>query len=224
MNTVRKNNYPRRPLIALPLLVFFESVASHAAGRLPENSNHRCTVAQCIKSYPAFDHWDLARRIKYGYGMSARDELAFIWYQKAASMGDGRAMHNVGLMLMRGQGVHKDILRGQHWLERSLSKGQSESAMALGNHHRRTGNFTKAVQYYSLAADRGDSRAMNALANMRLRGLGTETNKASAYVLYKFAAEKGHEAANQARVTLRRDLSLKEQIEVQMILREKKLK
>ncbi|WP_218153147.1 tetratricopeptide repeat protein [Tranquillimonas alkanivorans] len=157
-----------------------------------------CVPTLCDAVPPEFDIWDEARRLRYGYGMTARDEVAVRWFRRAARSGDARAMHNLGLMLLRGQGVQVDRAEALRWLEAAAARGVAETALALGNLARAGGDDEAAVGYYRIAAERGDVRAMHALANMHATGRGVPLSRRLAFFLYEAAARRGHPAAARA--------------------------
>ena len=155
----------------------------------------------------------------FGYGMTGRSEIAFHFLSKAAERGDSRAMHNIGLMLLRGEGTGQDTERGLDWLQRSFANGSVESALALGNLERRAGRTDRAAAYYSFAAQSGDIRAMHALANLMVAGQGVRRSFVDAYLWYVRAARKGLAVAEHARDALYPELSLSERSEVNTRLR-----
>lgn len=123
-------------------------------------------IGDACQSIPAVhDVWDPAQQPRYAHGMTNRADLAFRWYLSSAKKGDARAMHNSGLMLVRGMGVDNNPLEGRSWLEQAEGRGVAEAALALGNLSRPT-DPASATGYYRQAAEWGDVRAMHALANM----------------------------------------------------------
>ena len=150
-----------------------------------------------------FDRWDEARRLRYGYGMTARAEHAIRWYGAQARAGDPRAMHNYGLMLATGLGTPADLAEGRRWLGEAFAAGVVESALALGGMER-TGaggpaDPARAAAYFRAAAEAGDSRGMHALANLLAAGEGAPASLGEAYVWWSLAAELGHPEAEAAR-------------------------
>lgn len=192
-------------LIALPLtpLIVPSLDAAPAREQSPLPGSPRCATPACKDLHPVFNQFDVIERIRYGYGMTDKDVVAFYWYRKSAESGDSRAMHNVGIMLARGMGVERDSEEGASWLQRAYENGQMSSAIALG-HMRRTGSgvtrdIRLAARLYQSAADSGDVRAQHSLANLYMMGQGVAQSRVDAFVLYSLAARKGHLPAGAAR-------------------------
>lgn len=183
------------------------SAATGFAARSPRD----CAGIACPGFSPVFAQWEAARRIRYGYGMTGRAEIAVRWYEKAAKKGDPRAMHNFGLMLTRGQGIEADRDEAGRWLRASLARGVAESALALGNMarlgHTAAADPNGAAAFYRQGAARGDTRSMHALANLYAAGIGVSQSLAEAYFWYYLAAKKGHLLATSARDAARSRLS-----------------
>lgn len=166
-----------------------------------------CAGVDCATVPAVHDRWDRARRLRYGYGMTADPAQAFRWYERSAERGDARAMHNVGLMLVRGQGVERDVEAGRAWLHRSLARNAVESALALAE-MARLGiggpiDHERAAKLYRRAADAGDVRAMHALGNLHAGGLGVRRSDEDALFWYLLASDKGHANAAEAARSLR---------------------
>lgn len=188
-------------LLLVPAALALLATAAPARPVGPSVDGPGCVLDCAID--PAFDRWQPAERLRYGYGMTGRDRLAVKWYRRSAEAGDPRAMHNFGLMLSRGQGIAPDPRSGRAWLVRAMARGVSESAFALGQ-MARTGQGgpadpARARAYLDFAAGRGHVRAMHALGNLHAAGLGGPRSLERAYVWYLLAAEMGHELAAAAR-------------------------
>jgi TPR repeat protein len=53
------------------------------------------------------------------------------WYGKAAEAGNRNAQYEIGFILILGEGVQKDPIRGLAWLEEAASKGHKEAIRVL---------------------------------------------------------------------------------------------
>ena len=210
------NGHRQRPgletLFAAALLLGSQQASAAPQVVLP------CIGPDCATVAPVFDHWDEARQLRYGYGMTGRADIAFRWYLSSAEAGDARAMHNVGLMQLRGLGTPRDPGAGKAWLMRAYGLGQVESSLALGNLARRSpGGLERSAAFYRFGAGRGDVRAMHALANVLMSGQGVARDRAAAYVWYSRAAEKGYGKSEAARLVLSDMLDLRERLEVERL-------
>lgn len=156
-----------------------------------------CGTRVCaVQDEALFHRWPSVKPLRWGYGMTVRDDLAAHWYALAARAGDARAMFNYGLMLLRGRGVEADPGHAQSWLERSFALGTVRAALALGDLARLGGAAPAdprlAAAYYRFAAEAGDVQGMHALANLYASGAGVRQSGAEAYFWYLLAAGRGH--------------------------------
>lgn len=71
------------------------------------------------------------------------------------------------------------------------SKAEAERLFSLGETEKQHENLRAAFSYYKQAADNGHSKAMYYLADMHLKGLGTEQDVKAAVIWYKKAADNG---------------------------------
>ncbi|WP_289029731.1 prolyl oligopeptidase family serine peptidase [uncultured Paraglaciecola sp.] len=107
-------------------------------------------------SYPSGEQAKIARQddlmaIADGYNSKtfAKDdqEKALKYYQKAAELGNGRALFNVGSYYHRGKIVDKDISQAIEFYKRSLAAGYANAGIRLGNLYRDDKNITKDYLY-----------------------------------------------------------------------------
>lgn len=149
-----------------------------------------------------FNHWQEARLLKYGYGMTANREAAAYWYRRAAEKGDARAAFNYGFMLIHGIGADAEPEEGLRLVEKAAAASIREAWFELGNLHRLGHHLAAdthaAIKAYRRAADRGHVRAQHALANMYGNGQGVGIDLVTAYKWWRLAARKGHELAGQS--------------------------
>jgi TPR repeat protein len=86
--------------------------------------------------------------------------------QQIADMGDARALYFVGFGYLHGWGgaaVNPD--KAQECFDQALDKGYFPAALDLAELYTQTGDPTKGEQYYELAAELGDVRAMRILVD-----------------------------------------------------------
>lgn len=163
----------------------------------------RCVLEGCLADCAClFDQWDPARRLKFGYGMTADPRAAAYWYRRAAEAGDPRAAYNWGLALKQGLGVERDLAASRSWLEKAANSGVLEAHYVLGNIHRQglgtRRDPLRAAALYRLASERGHARSQHALGNMHGNGFGRGPDLVTAYKWWKLAADKGHPLAAAA--------------------------
>jgi len=183
------------------------AIPSGPSTQLPDSCNAvPCARQGQILEFSIFDQWNPAKRIRYGYGMTGKHDIAYKWYLKSAKKGDRRAMHNTGYMQVYGMGTPVDRASGMAWLNKAAEAGLTEALLALADIYRiqvsHPDGAAQAHAYYKRAAKLGDARAMNALGNLHALGIGTYQSNLEAYFWYSLADSKGHLNAPIARNTL----------------------
>lgn len=142
-----------------------------------------------------------AQKYYYGQGVSRDFNKAFQLYLQAAEKGDVDAMFIVGGMYKLGQGTVVNSNEAFKWLYKAALNGRSskESERILAQSFI-TGddvpqNFTEAVHWYELAADRGDVEAQSELAYLHFTGkLGEKDYKKAAH-WFNVSARNGYPMA-----------------------------
>ena len=96
----------------------------------------------------------------YESGMKPNRSLALQWYKAAASHGNAKAMHNIGVAFATGQGVARDPAAALDWFKRAAQLGYRESAFDLAVMYERgegvAQNKQEALRWYDQAASQGD--------------------------------------------------------------------
>lgn len=101
-----------------------------------------------------------------GEGVRASHQKAKCWYLHAAAQGEPQAQLNLGSILKRGEGPKNNM----YWTERAARQGHARAMSILGwvrwwNPLER--DKTEAYMYFLLAADKGDTEAIEYLAEIR---------------------------------------------------------
>ena len=90
-------------------------------------------------------------------------------YHQAAMQGDSEAMHALGMMYCRGEGVQKDNREAIYWFEKAAEKGNTVAMCNLGYSYEFgegvERDFAKSIKYYQDAIDAGDGNALYRLGN-----------------------------------------------------------
>lgn len=73
--------------------------------------------------------------------------------------------------------------------------GNEDSAAKLGGLYEKEHNYTKAVEWYTKASEKGDDKARTNLALLYTKGLGTEVNYHKAMQLHQLSADNGNSVA-----------------------------
>jgi len=177
----------------------------HAAGRFLGSSEKTDEAVACLrKNAQAGDYkamldlagknWDGNAVLKnpleaISWGKMAQDAM-----QKNADAGDTQAMYYLGRTLFGGAGdaIHADTYHGLQWFEKAAALGDIDSINRLvaiyatddtyKNDDRVRSWNKKAIEYYTIKAQKGDVNAMLRLAgkyNSPPNGEGKDVNKAA---------------------------------------------
>jgi TPR repeat protein len=130
--------------------------------------------------------------------------------------GKPHEIFRVGRRLWDGVGIQADRAEAIRWFVRAAALGHIEArkaivAAAKTDHpaaqsnlvvlYEQEGDLAQAVSWYRIAADRGDSRTQNNLANLYRTGRGVARDFAKAAQLFSWAAGKDNEVAMSRRRT-----------------------
>jgi TPR repeat protein len=144
-------------------------------------------------------HFALAAMAEAGAGGTRDMELATRHFRIAAEQGHTGGKTRLGLALLLGRGVKRNLIEGETWLRRAAIDGDRLAAAALGDFHaspeRDPANLEEATQWYRRAAELGHPGAARALARM----ISTDDNDGSgpgeAATWLRTAIEGGETAA-----------------------------
>lgn len=157
---------------------------------------------------PAAEQW-LERGAQAGDGecayqlsrlrQSANDDAAAItWLRRGAELRNPNACFALGVRASRGEGVPRDTAEADRLLRCAAELGHGEAMYRVG----RSLPPAEAVAWYERAIRMQHAEAINAHAELLLRGEGVPRNPALAQERFKLAAELGSDAAyvNYARL------------------------
>jgi len=74
----------------------------------------------------------LARAYESGVGITQDDQLAVLWYRKAAEQGNSEAQDSLGAKYLTGQGVERNKEEGVKWFRKSARQGNASAMYHLG--------------------------------------------------------------------------------------------
>ena len=127
---------------------------------------------------------------QFNYALMLKEEgnflLASKYFKAAALQGDSEAMNNYGLMLMRGEGVKKDLDEAKKYFKMSSDLGNSFGQNNLGLILKKV-NPEESLRMFKLSMNQGNFSGMNNYA-LAIMGQHPET----AFKLFKKAADAGH--------------------------------
>lgn len=131
----------------------------------------------------AGQHYPLAQ---YVLGMVLLDNGdragAARWFRAAAEQGNVRAMHNLAIAFLEGEGVAKDMHKAVDWFTRAASQGYRDSAFDLAVLYERGQGVPQdartALKWYLVAARAGDTQSAARAAFLRGQMRGRDADGA----------------------------------------------
>lgn len=125
---------------------------------------------------------------------------AFGWFEKAAELGDPKAMYDLGWFYFGGYDIpgrhFQDYRKAAFWFQKAVDLNYLPALTQLGVMYDSDGssgvprNFTKAAQLFLKAAEAGDAQAMVNLGVMLSQGDGVPRDNNKAEFWWKKAVQE----------------------------------
>lgn len=129
-------------------------------------------------------------------GISSNLEIAVKFYEKGAmQQKDPVMMYDYGVILLRGQGVKRDIPKALEYLGKAADMDFVPALNSLGWYYEQyEQNYQKAAEFWERADELGNPEAPFNLGILHLHGLypGKPKNMSVAYRYYLKSATRGH--------------------------------
>ncbi|NNK95299.1 MAG: sel1 repeat family protein [Desulfobacterales bacterium] len=138
-----------------------------------------------------------ARRLYWGIGVEQNFTQALSLYETAAALGDGEASFIAGGMYYTGKGAEKSDVKAFEYLSFAVAEGNAppEALRVLAEFYLKgqvtPQNYSKAMQWFHQAANKGDALSQNELGFLYSQGKGVEQNSEKAYDWFREAALQG---------------------------------
>ena len=139
----------------------------------------------------------VAAKFRLGYHLMQTDNVAqgVKYIHEAAKGGSAGAMFDYGMIFLHGRSVEKDTVKGEVWLQRSVTDGYVRAAFELAVHYSRPsgaeGEMALAVKMATHAAGEGHPLAQDLLGQFYMGGVGTEADEHMAFECFQTAAAHG---------------------------------
>jgi len=131
--------------------------------------------------------------------LGKNEQLAFLYYMKAAVQNDPLAQMCVAVCYEIGTGVPKNAEKAFEWFYKARLNNVCDALYKLGMCHEdgvgTSQDHVKAFECYSQAAEHGDAIAQNNVGVYYDRGTGVKRSAELAVYWYEKAAEQGHASA-----------------------------
>jgi len=148
-------------------------------------------------------------------------ETAFREFLALAERGDTKAVANVAVMSLLGQGIPKDESIAVRWTVQAAEMGLAAAQNNLGAMHERgrgvARNEAEAAKWYRRAANQGLATAQSNLAVLYEKGRGVPPDIVLAHLWYGLAAAQGKAASAAARDRLEARMSAAELAEARRL-------
>ncbi|XP_077323945.1 protein sel-1 homolog 3-like isoform X3 [Lithobates pipiens] len=129
-------------------------------------------------------------------GISSNLEVAVKFYEKGAEQQkDPVMMYDYGVILLRGQGVKRDVPKALEYLGKAADMDFVPALNSLGWYYEQyEENYQKAAEFWERADELGNPEAPFNLGILHLHGLypGKPKNMSAAYRYYLKSATRGH--------------------------------
>ncbi len=126
---------------------------------------------------------------------AGRLEEAAQMLRKAAELGHGKAMSDLGALYSNGIGVSQDWEEAVKWWTKAVQAGDSGAIYNVGVYHYKQGQFSKAFLWFHEAATRGIAAGMMSLGSMHMKGEGVPEDSEEGLRWVRAAAKAGLPAA-----------------------------
>jgi TPR repeat protein len=129
-------------------------------------------------------------------GTPRNDARAYELFLKAASAGHSRAQLNLGILLLRGQGVPRDLVQARAWLEKAAAGGDPQALYTLGRamsegSEQIPADPVRAADLFRRAAEQGHMLAAVRYGLALSEGVGVKRDQAAAQRWLILAKDNG---------------------------------
>lgn len=145
----------------------------------------------------------LGQSYKFGWNdLRQDDQMAFMWYQKAAEKCHSESMKNLGVMYQYGQGVQRNVKESLKWYIQAASYGDENAQCCVGNlfcygEEEIPVDYNEAIKWYKLSANYGYGPAQIELGRCYYYGRGVEPDMKMAADCFRKAAEQDNDEAQR---------------------------
>lgn len=149
-------------------------------------------ISEPTSSWRPEQMFEYAEARFYGLGGARPDlDLALRWYRKSADGGEPRAMATMGMMMIDGTYLKKDIAGGIRFLKQANKKMDGAATCALGlvkssgldgatDSASAKSYFEKGFEIALKGANASEPRSMYLLGKLYMNGFGCQTNRSEA--------------------------------------------
>ena len=127
-----------------------------------------------------------------GNGVEINGMEAYKYLKKAADLGDGDSMNDIGVLYSEGNGVKKDMESSTLWYRKAAEAGNVWGLSNLGSNYLEMGDTLTAFSYFKEAAEKGHRVSLQVVGDYYYYGLpGVTQSDKEAQICYEKAYERG---------------------------------
>ncbi|WP_010301735.1 tetratricopeptide repeat protein [Candidatus Odyssella thessalonicensis] len=180
------------------------SKAFHEQGLTFLRAKNFLKAKECFEKASELGNTELMDRLANMYTMEEVDfpvdhQKAYEYAQKAAALGEPKAMFTLGSFYQQGLGVERDYFKAKEWYEQAAKLGHKEALNNLGSFYRFglgiEKDYAQALKHYEKAAQLGDSLAKHNIGEIYSQGLGVSEDADKARRYFEEAAQGGEPRA-----------------------------
>ena len=119
------------------------------------------------------------------YGFKQNYTKALELWEQAVELGDAKAYHDAGVAYYKGQGVEKDEMKGEYYMELSAIRGNTEARHNLGSIEHNVGDMKRAIKHLLIAVGHGQNKALKNIQMFYSQGKVTKDEYAKALRAYQ---------------------------------------
>jgi hypothetical protein len=135
---------------------------------------------------------------------------AFKIFKRLADEGNHEAEYAVASMYANGQGVDRNLSKSLEYLKNSAAGNLLKAIVSLADYYDNGSDYSNAFKWYSVAAKKGNLKAMYKMADYLHRGSINQRNEISAFIWADIAANKGFLDAKSLRGQIMDDMTASE--------------
>ncbi len=133
-----------------------------------------------------------------GMGVEKDDELAVLWWRKAAEQGEATAQSLLGLKYQEGRGVARDYEKAVFWWRKAAEQGMPQAQRSLADSYMEglgvEKDMTQATFWWRKAALQGHVMAQFNLGLSYATGRGVAKDEIEAYAYWNLAGITNEDA------------------------------
>jgi hypothetical protein len=175
-----------------------KSAPLHTSEGAPAStSTEVAALYQKAKTDDSEAQYRLGLKLLAGNGVARDESGAVTWFERAAEKAHPSAQFELGMAYLLGRGVRQDNVQSFTWLTLALKNGETQAEQPLRALTPKLGQSEMAHVRWNLA-------------EMYRQGIGTVSDKTTAYIWYVLAEASGEKRSAKAKTDLAKSMTEKQ--------------